>query len=97
MPHCFTIALARFAWLETSGFTNHNAVAPGYQFSLKPYGNDLALTYSPVPEPSTIAMLFGAGLVGLGGMWRRRKRRHRKTTPGGNNRPALAGLGNRRW
>jgi hypothetical protein len=48
--------------------------------STTPNGEDIVLTN--VPEPSTIAMLVGAGVMGLGGLVWQRKRQIAKRTKG---------------
>jgi len=56
--------------LVTSGFTNATG---GGSFSVSESGNDLMLNFTPVPEPSTWA-LIGAGLAAVVPfLWRRRR------------------------
>jgi autotransporter-associated beta strand protein len=57
-------------FLDTSNFQNSFTG----DFSIGVSGNDLVLTYTPIPEPSTIAFLVGAGVyLGMG--------RHRRRAP----------------
>ncbi len=56
--------------VDTSAFSNSLGVG---SFSLSQSGNNLVLNFSPVPEPSTYALLlFGVGALGLRA-WRRRR------------------------
>jgi autotransporter-associated beta strand protein len=54
--------------LDRSAFANS---APG-SFSLSTVGSDLYLNYTAVPEPGTMALFTGFGLVGFA-IWRRRR------------------------
>jgi hypothetical protein len=55
--------------INQSGFLNNTGVG---QFSISQSGNDILLNFSPVPEPSTWA-LMGTGLIAVGLIVRRRK------------------------
>ena len=57
--------------VDTTAFANN--VGSG-QFGLAQEGNQVYLTFTPVPEPSTIALL-GVGAVALLGWARRRRKR----------------------
>ena len=61
-PDQFLIQTAQFA----NAFTG--------SFSVVQRGNSLAISYSPVPEPSTYAMALAGLACGGSSMWRRRKR-----------------------
>ncbi|MDB6169614.1 MAG: Autotransporter-associated beta strand repeat protein [Verrucomicrobia bacterium] len=57
--------------INTASFTN--SLGATGQFNVSAVGNDIYLNFSPVPEPSTYA-LMGAGLVVLAAQWRRKRR-----------------------
>jgi MYXO-CTERM domain-containing protein len=42
------------------------------EFSLSRSGNNLQLTFQPVPEPAFVTAVFAAGLAGAAGLRRRR-------------------------
>jgi autotransporter-associated beta strand protein len=54
--------------IDATGFLNAETGA----FTLAQSGNDLVLSYAPIPEPSTYAALAGFGVLGLA-MYRRRR------------------------
>ena len=57
---------------DTTGFSTN--VGPNAIFSISQSGNDLILSFTPVPEPSTWALL-GTGVLAIGPVgWRQRKR-----------------------
>jgi autotransporter-associated beta strand protein len=62
---------AKFA-LDASGFMNSPNSS---QFGIEVSGNDLVLTYTPVPEPATVLGL-AAGALGAGWLRRRLRRGH---------------------
>jgi hypothetical protein len=49
-------------------------IAPAYQLALDATGQELVLTFTPVPEPATVLGLAGGGL-GLAALVRRRRAR----------------------
>jgi len=61
--------------IGATGFTTAEAVAGS--FSLGVIGNDLVLSYTAfvIPEPASVAALFGA-LAAMGMLWRRRRSPH---------------------
>ncbi|MDP8263139.1 MAG: autotransporter-associated beta strand repeat-containing protein [Candidatus Ancaeobacter aquaticus] len=62
--------------VEKFAFTNDLG---GGSFGIEEVGNDINLTFTAVPEPSTYA-LFGIGLLGLIGGWLK-KQKHTKLQP----------------
>ena len=68
--------LGTYSWTIATfavGITNFSAseftLDPGYAISMQ--GNNLVLTFSPVPEPTT-TLAFGAGALAMAGWLRRR-------------------------
>jgi len=60
---------AGFWTIDVSGFTNAEAGT----FGLANVGNELILTYTPIPEPSAFAALAGLGVIGFVAYRRRRQ------------------------
>lgn len=62
--------------LFTGHFTDNNPTGggPNSGFSLEVVGNDLVLNYTPLPEPSTLALLAAGELLGLVAHARRRRK-----------------------
>lgn len=60
------------AWtIDFSGLTTAESL--GGAFTLGVQGNDLVLSYAPIPEPSTTALILGVSVIGLA-LWVRRRR-----------------------
>jgi len=62
---------------STGLFTNltSNTIYAAYgNFSVANVEGDVQLSWTPVPEPSTIVLLIGGGVCGAGLLWRRRRR-----------------------
>ena len=62
--------------IDTSGFT----LATGDNFTLARSGNNLVLTFSPVPEPALVLTVGAAGLAAAGWLRRRKTRAAEPTT-----------------
>jgi autotransporter-associated beta strand protein len=65
-----SVALTEATAFDTSGFANPIGGAFGWRFDAA--GRTLSLTYTPVPEPGTLAL---AAVAGLGAGWVSRRRR----------------------
>jgi hypothetical protein len=57
--------------LDVTGFTN--TFEPGWGFLISQVGNDLVLTYAPIPEPGLLLGVAGLGLAGVRVIRRRRQ------------------------
>jgi hypothetical protein len=61
--------------IDTSDFTDQNAIDDSFHFQNSRSGGDLRLSYTHVPEPGSAMLLGGAAMAWVGGRRRRRGQR----------------------